>query len=508
MSKVVLKPFELVIAQTKWRGIGKDGQLPWPRLPIDMAHFVEKTTNTTFPDNVDPTTNTPQRNAVIMGRKTYFSIPQAVRPLRNRFNIVVSSQPEMFGDENDGVHLAVVKSFEEAHLLASTTANIDKLILIGGVSIFELAVKSMYCHTIHLTEVYKHYPCDVFFPHIDPDQFEMTHCGEMQMDGLQHDVPVQMSTHTRRWSASHSPHKLPEYVGEQGYLDLMRYVLHNGTLCEDRTGVGTKSIFGAHVRYNLRDWSLPLFTTKRTFYKGILYELLWFIRGCTNALELKAKGVGIWDGNSTRAFLDSRGLVNNVEGDLGPVYGFQWRHFGAEYKGFDADYTGAGVDQLKWVIDEINNNPNSRRIIMSAWNPVALDQMALPPCHVLSQFRVVNGELSCLIYQRSADLALGVPFNVASYSLLTFILAHICGLKPGELVHCMADCHLYLNHLEPIQQQLDRVPKKQPTITIKRQYDPTCTDGTKINSVDAFVYDDFVLEGYVPDAAIKMDMAV
>ena len=205
----------------------------------------------------------------------------------------------------------------------------------------------------------------------------------------------------------------------------------SGNKREDRTGTGTLSLFGAQMRFSLRDGVFPLLTTKKVFYRGIAEELFWFIRGSTNAKELQEKNVRIWDGNSSREFLDSCGFTNREEGDLGPVYGFQWRHFGAEYVDMHADYEGKGVDQLSEVINRIKTKPSDRRIIMCAWNPADLNKMALPPCHCLVQFYVADGELSCQLYQRSADMGLGVPFNIASYALLTAMIAHVCDLVPA-----------------------------------------------------------------------------
>lgn len=216
---------------------------------------------------------------------------------------------------------------------------------------------------------------------------------------------------------------------EYQYLNHIKHILEKGAKTDDRTGVGTYSIFGAQMRYSLRDSIFPLLTTKRVFWRGVVEELLWFVRGSTNAFELRDKKVHIWDANSTREYLDSIGLKDREEGDLGPVYGFQWRHFGAEYKGMRADYKNKGIDQLAHVINTIKTRPSDRRIIMCAWNPIDIPEMALPPCHCLCQFYVSNGELSCQLYQRSADMGLGVPFNIASYALFTYMLAHITNLK-------------------------------------------------------------------------------
>jgi len=285
---------------------------------------------------------------------------------------------------------------------------------------------------------------------------------------------------------------------EYQYLNLIQKILTEGVKRGDRTGTGTLSVFGAQMRYSLKDGIFPMLTTKRVFWRGVAEELLWFIKGSTSAKELQDKKIRIWDGNSTREFLDKRGLTHHEEGDLGPVYGFQWRHFGATYKTMHDSYDGLGVDQLMGCIDQIKNNPNSRRIVMTAWNPADLDKMALPPCHMFVQFYVANGQLSCQMYQRSADMGLGVPFNIASYALLTRLMAQVCGLEPGEFVHVIGDAHVYLNHVEPLQEQLKRTPKQFPVLRIN----PNKMD------IDSFEYADFKVEGYKPHKTIKMKMAV
>ncbi|PVD33796.1 hypothetical protein C0Q70_05057 [Pomacea canaliculata] len=284
---------------------------------------------------------------------------------------------------------------------------------------------------------------------------------------------------------------------EQQYLDAIQQIIGHGIVRTNRTGINTQTIFGMQMRYNLRN-SFPLLTTKRVFWRGVVEELLWFIKGSTNAKELSRKDVHIWDANASKDFLEKNGLGHREEGDLGPVYGFQWRHCGAEYVDMHADYTGQGTDQLAQVIDLIRNQPDSRRIIMCAWNPPDVPIMALPPCHCLTQFCVLNGELSCQLYQRSADMGLGVPFNIASYSLLTLMIAHITGLKPGDFVHTIGDAHVYVNHIEPLKKQLGRKPRPLPTVNIRR----------KVEKIEDFTYEDFVLEGYNPYPKIKMEMAV
>lgn len=290
----------------------------------------------------------------------------------------------------------------------------------------------------------------------------------------------------------------PERHEEHQYLDAIRDIIATGMRRGDRTGVGTIGKFGLQMRFSLRDNVLPLLTTKRVFWRGVAEELLWFISGDTSAKSLQDKGVHIWDGNATREFLDKSGLSHREVGDLGPVYGFQWRHFGAEYTDMHADYSGKGVDQLAEVIHKLKTNPTDRRIILSAWNPAALKDMALPPCHMFAQFYVADGELSCQMYQRSADMGLGVPFNIASYALLTRLLAQVTGLKAGEFIHVIGDAHVYSNHVEPLLLQLEREPRPFPKLVI----DPSIKD------IEGFRFEHFTVEGYDPHPAIKMDMAV
>ncbi|KAJ2514740.1 Thymidylate synthase [Coemansia sp. RSA 2049] len=291
---------------------------------------------------------------------------------------------------------------------------------------------------------------------------------------------------------------------EKQYLDLIREILERGERRGDRTGTGTIALFAPpQLRFNLADDVFPLLTTKRVFWRGVVEELLWFVRGQTDANILSDKDIHIWDGNGSREFLDSRGLSHRREGDLGPVYGFQWRHFGAEYVDADTDYTGKGVDQLARVIRTIRENPTDRRIILSAWNPADMAVMALPPCHMFAQFFVSSpgtdkATLSCQMYQRSCDVGLGVPFNIASYALLTRMIARVTGLKPGHFVHCMGDTHIYSNHVDALKVQLEREPRPFPKLVIRRTPE----------NIEDFTIDDFEIEGYNPYGKIKMDMAV
>ena len=256
---------------------------------------------------------------------------------------------------------------------------------------------------------------------------------------------------------------------EQQYLQLIRDILDQGVLESGRNGV-TKSIFGSAMHFSLENGVIPLLTTKKVAWKTCLKELLWFINGQTDAEILQNDGVKIWDANASREFLDSRGLYDNEVGDLGPVYGHQWRHFNATYNGCSSNYTGQGIDQLQHIIDCLKDpkSRNSRRLIMSAWNPCQLDEMALPPCHVLCQFNVSDGnKLSCSLYQRSGDVGLGVPFNIASYSFLTHILAKHCGLIAYEFVYNLGNAHIYEDHIEPLKIQIEREPYQFPKVVVK-----------------------------------------
>ena len=263
---------------------------------------------------------------------------------------------------------------------------------------------------------------------------------------------------------------------EQQYLNLVRDVLEHGTERKnERTGTGTLALFGRTCRYDLTGGKLPLFTTKKVSFQNVLAELIFFLRGKSHVSWLHQHKCHIWDGNSSREYLDSVGLTHYPEGTLGPVYGCQWRNFGGDYQGADAD-TGdsrygenKGVDQLAEVIEQLKNNPESRRHIVVAWNPTVLTQVALPACHTMFQFFVEGRHLSCLMYQRSADLGLGVPYNVASYSLLTHIIAHLTGLQAKEFVHVMGDVHVYLNHVPILRQQLERKPKTPPYVSLDHQ---------------------------------------
>lgn len=295
-------------------------------------------------------------------------------------------------------------------------------------------------------------------------------------------------------------------IEESNYLDLLRKILTDGSVREDRTGVGTKSIFGTQLRFSLRNNTLPLLTTKKMFTKAIIEELLFFIRGETDTKKLESKGVNIWKGNTSREFLDKRKLKYLPEGSMGKGYGFQWRKFGADDE-HDIAWqrttipTEYGVDQLKIALDMIKNDPNSRKIIVSAWNPQQLHEMALEPCHCFFQFQVNNGELNLHWYQRSVDTFLGLPFNITSYAILTIIMAKASQLQPGEIIFSGGDTHCYKSHLTQIEEQLHREPVEFPKLYIDKNL-------SSIEDIEKMCLEDFRIEGYNSQGALPAPMAV
>ncbi|ERN09120.1 hypothetical protein AMTR_s00014p00122790 [Amborella trichopoda] len=507
-----LRTYQVVVAATADMGIGKDGKLPW-KLPSDMKFFKDITMVTSVPL---------KKNAVIMGRRTWESIPLEQRPLPGRLNVVLTRSGSF--DIATAENVVMCGSMGSAlELLAAPpySLSIETVFVIGGGQILREAMNAPGCDAIHITNIETNIECATFIPQIDLSVF---HPWYSSFPSVENNIRYSFSTYVRvRSSPAVDSHAkadgevlcnpdtdkfevqkfsfLPKIIFERheeyNYLRLVQDIISNGAQKDDRTGTGTLSKFGCQMRFNLRK-SFPLLTTKKVFWRGVVEELLWFISGSTNAKVLQEKGIHIWDGNASRDYLDSIGLTEREEGDLGPIYGFQWRHFGARYTDMHADYTGKGFDQLLDVIDKIKNKPDDRRIILSAWNPSDLKLMALPPCHMFAQFYVANGELSCQMYQRSCDMGLGVPFNIASYSLLTRMIGHVCDLTPGDFIHVLGDAHVYRTHVRPLLEQLQNLPKPFPVLKIN----PLKKD------IDSFVGEDFQLLGYDPHKKIEMKMAV
>ena len=283
---------------------------------------------------------------------------------------------------------------------------------------------------------------------------------------------------------------------ENQYITLIEDIINYGTMIEGRNG-NALTVYGAAMHFDLENNVVPVLTTKKVAIKTCIKELIWFISGKTDNKILKSQNVHIWDDNGSKDFLNSRGLVNLEEDDLGPVYGHQWRHFNAAYKSCNEDYTGKGIDQLSYIINCLKDpkERHSRRLVMSAWNPCQIDEMALPPCHVLAQFNVINDELSCSLYQRSGDVGFGVPFNIASYSVLTHILAKHCNLKAKEFIYYLGNSHIYDDHINELKEQIQREPYNFPSITISKK-----------DNINDYVLEDIIVNDYNYHPPIKMKM--
>ena len=439
----------------------------------------------------------PKENIIVMGYNTWLSLPS--KPLKDRYNIVVTKN---HADEVE--HACVIPSLERVFThLEEIKHNFGEVFIIGGASIYEQCLRNYpdQLNKMYITEIddiwegneeSKYFDYSPVLPKLTLIKQRVERTDTRIYD------PESKKYIVKNLNLSFQVYQKTELVNddEYKYLQLMDSIMKEGNVIEARNGL-TKSLFGEKMVFDLSRF--PLLTTKKMGYKTILRELLWFIKGSTDNQKLKDKNVHIWSANASKSFLESRGLPYE-EDDLGPIYGFQWRHFGAEYKDRHTDYSGKGYDQLQWLINEIKENPSSRRLILSAWNPAALDQMALPPCHILSQFYVnqKEGTLSCQLYQRSGDMFLGVPFNIASYSFLTYILCKLTGYKPGKLHHVIGDAHIYEEHDTAVLLQLKRVPKIFPTLTISDD----------LTDIDSISEDMFLIKNYESYSKICAPMKV
>lgn len=454
------------------RGIGKDGLLPWSKIDEDMRYFRELTTNQT----------------VVMGSKTFFSLPKKSRPLPSRRNIVVTRTPRDSRFDPYREEVFFCDLVDARRMISEATSNV---FVIGGMQIYEELLPM--CSTVHATVIYDKVSCDKHFPMLD-DEFEIANLGEVRSStsGVQYRFARFDRTKDVGLSSS----------ADREYARLARSVLRKslGKVRKDRTGTGTLSIFGEQIRIDVSKYA-PLLTTKRVPWKSCIEELLWFMKGQTDANLLKEKGVNIWNGNSSRAFLDKVGLDRLNEGDCGANYSFQWRFFGQEYSNCNTNYMPyTRFDQLNNVLKMIRTTPTSRRIFMSAWNPMDLSNTVLPPCHVSAQFYVDEGVLSCHVYQRSCDVFLGLPWNIFSYSTLTQILAKMADLVPGELIMSFGDVHLYTDHLEQIKEQLSRAPVCPPVLQIH--------ESVRDKMFEELSIEDFELIEYNSHPSIRAKMSV
>ena len=463
------RTFKIIAAIDRNRGIGYQNQLPWPRIKEDMQYFKKITTETSDPNKI---------NVMIMGRKTYESLK---KELPSRINIVISStyQP--------GIN--TFKTLNEALLAYYEIPEVENIFVIGGQQLFTEAIQRLDCETIYLTQINENYQCDRFFPSI-PAWFFKSPCKQGEN--------VEFEVYQNRADPQSD---------EQQYLSLLREIINTGENKDGRNGK-TISIFGPQHVFDLQQ-GFPLLTTKRMFFDGIVKELLFFLRGQTDANILSAQGVNIWNGNSSREFLDKRGLVHYQVGDIGPMYGYNFRHFGHSYEGCQSDYTGKGYDQLFHLLDSLIKDPHSRRHLLTTYNPATVAESVLAPCHGISvQFNVrTNGELDCKMFQRSVDAALGYPFNIASYALLVHILCQVTGYKPGKLIMTLGDTHLYNDHIEKIKKQLDRVPLVKPKLEIKKEFQGSTIE-ERIKFIEELTPNDIQLSEYYHWPGIKLEIVI
>ena len=459
--------FNVIVAHDKNQIIGNKLGLPW-HFHEDLRYFREKTMSD-------------GPNVLIMGRNTFESLP----PLEGRDIIVVTSRDTLSEDN--------VTTVDSIHSLMSylSTKNYNHHFVIGGGSFLQSLFQyySDHIDRMYLTFIHGEFCGDTHFPRIDLDRFYLkefrTQKCTNKNDGK--DYQLDFISLFRHDNAK----------GERQYIDLVKEVIQEGTICRDRTGVGVYSEFGKKMEFDL-SVGYPLLTTKKVFFRGIVEELLWFLSGSTDTNVLKKKNVHIWDDNTNRSFLDQNGLSHYEDGDGGPIYGFQFRHFGDTYLNCRASYRG--FDQVNYVLHLIKTEPWSRRMVINLWDPTKLDQMVLPPCHMTYHFRVEkNDRLSCVFYQRSADIALGVPFNIASAALFVHIMAFLSGKKVGRLIHFLGDVHVYRNHVDALEKQWQNPIYYFPVLEIQPRQQKVVED---------FQVKDFELKGYRGTERISMSMAV
>lgn len=445
----------IVAFSTKNFGIGFKNDLPW-NIPEDLRRFKKITLNA----------------QILMGYKTWLSLP--IRPLPDRTNIVLSH-------EYISLEGATVISYDE---LDDFIENLKgDLFVIGGASLYKKFVGV--ADRIYATLIEKEFECDAFFPINRLGEYEIESCESCEQEFKIHYVTYR---------------KIERKHEEYAYLDLLREIMEKGSERPDRTGTGTKSLFAPNpLRFDISK-TIPVFTTKRVAFKTIVKELLWFLKGKTDSKILEAENIYIWKGNTTCEFLKGRNLSYR-EGDIGSMYGWIWRHIGAEYKGCDVDYTGQGIDQIANLISGLREDPYGRRHLLTTYCPIYNDEGVLLPCHgLVTQFYVNKGRLSCHVYNRSQDMLLGQPFNITSYAVLTYIVARKTELQPDMLILSMGDAHIYKNHYEQVQTQLERTPLPFPKLTVSQ----AIID----KSIDNLTIDDFSLDAYLHHPAIIGKMAI
>jgi dihydrofolate reductase/thymidylate synthase len=502
----------LIVACDSLYGIGKNNQIPWHITP-DMKFFSKVTEN----------------GCVIMGRNTWESIPPQNRGLKNRLNIILSktfNEYSISSQNNTGSESYLAKNVEEMIEIYKLVGNKRNIFIIGGSALYKQFLKIPdLIETIYITKINYNYNCDTFFPHEEFLLFLKNNktvvekiLSDKIVDKLNN---IEVEFEINKINVVNENQDIKEKIiftsdllkeidfninkDETSYLNLLKQILD-----EDKEGRMTRngrtfSIFGPQLEFDLTNNTLPLLTTRKIFLRGIFEELIFFIRGQTDTKILEEKGVNIWKGNTSREFLNSRNL-NYPDGFMGPMYGFQWRHFGADYKDGLEDYNGKGYDQLYNLIKTLAEDPNSRRLLLTTYNPDAVDKSVLAPCHgIVVQFYVQNGYLDCKMYQRSCDTVLGEPFNITSYALMTHLIAYVCGLKARRLVISLGDAHIYEQHVEGVRELLSRKPYRFPKLNIRRIFEGETIE-EKIKFLETFRFDDIEVVGYKSHPAIKFDM--
>lgn len=459
-----------IVAICQKKGIGLNGRAPW-HIKEDLEFFKKMTLN----------------SVVIMGRCTYESIG---KPLCNRINIVVTKSPEKYSSVQSSFDNIFFVRYENVfEVLRKFDFMYPNVFVIGGKEIYELFFENI--KTIYITQIDKNYEYDTVFPKI-PSTFVLKNFSEKHYSEAE-----QCTFRFLKYERSNSTPNCDET-----YLNLSKKILEsNSKIRDNRTNIPTISLFGEHVEFDISS-SIPLLTTKRMAWKSCIEELLWFLRGNTDAKILKEKNVNIWNGNSSKEFLKKVGLDHLEEGDCGANYSFQWRYFGQDYIDSKSEYTKDTTgDQISYILNLLKNDPFSRRILLSAWNPNQLNKTVLPPCHVSCQFFVDDSKkLSCHMYQRSCDVFLGLPFNIFSYAVLTHILAKKSDLIPDKLFISFGDVHIYSNHVEQVKDQLSRTTLSSPQLLLN--------ENIKHKNIEDISIDDFEVIGYFPYPSIKGRMAI
>lgn len=482
----------IIVACDDKYGIGKNNSIPW-HLPPDLKHFKNLTTSGKL------------QNVVIMGRNTWDSLPDKFKPLSNRFNFIITSREiDLTTFENTYSFNSLQTAITSAHE-NQVKFNLGDIFIIGGERLYQDAAYNLPINSLYLTRVYGNYECDRFF--LDKSAFENTKFRGLNLKSVspfqEYDGTYYRFLHfSNHFTAEDGPCWYFRKDGERQYLNILKKILDDGIERNDRTGTGTLATFGERQEYDLQD-TFPLLTTKRMFTRAIFEELMLYLRGQTDNNILTEKNIHIWDGNTTREFLDSRGLTEYPVGDMGETYGFNFRHFGGEYINCQTKYEeGNGFDQVKNAIHLIKNDPCSRRIIISLWNPNTNHRAALPSCLCWYQFFVDTKRnlLNVQIYIRSSDFFLANNWNVCTGAFLVHMLCNLedINLKPGKIICITGDTHVYKNHISQAETNIVRAPKPFPKLLVKEQK----------KNIEDFQWEDFKLIGYEPMANIKAEMSV